>query len=90
MEYIGKGGWISRIDIALDVANNTIFPLSKKWLKSLKIKSLQAERRFNRFDERMLQVTMLGSTVYFGKSRAERRKQGKRLFKSLSGFRAYF
>ncbi len=30
MEYIEeKGGWISRIDIALDIANNTIFPLSK-------------------------------------------------------------
>ncbi len=51
-----KGGWISRIDVALDVANNTIFPLSA--IENLKIESLQArKRRFNRFDERCFRVT---------------------------------
>ncbi len=35
-----KGGWISRIDITLDVANNTIFPLSKM-IESRKSRSLQ-------------------------------------------------
>ncbi len=54
MEYIGekKGGWISRIDIALDVYQTILFfPLSKM-IESSKIMSLQAEKTFNRFDER--------------------------------------
>ena len=49
------------------------------------------KRRFNRFDERDASGNLLGSTVYFGKSRADVGSKGKRLFKSLSqGFRAYF
>ncbi len=43
MEYIGKKtGWISRIDIALDVANN-YFPLSKM-IEKLENQSLQARK----------------------------------------------
>lgn len=72
MEYIGKkGGWISRIDIALDVANNTIFPLSKMIEKLENQEFTSKKRRFNRFDERDASGNLLGSTVYFGKSRAD-------------------
>ncbi len=58
MEYIGKkGGWISRIGIALDVANNTIFPLSKM-IEKLENQSLQAEKgRLTDLMKEMLQVT---------------------------------
>jgi hypothetical protein len=72
MKYIEQnGGWISRIDIALDVANNTIFPLSKMIEKLENQEFTSKKRRFNRFDERDATGNLLGSTVYFGKSRAD-------------------
>lgn len=72
MKYIGENnGWISRIDIALDVANNTIFPLSKMIEKLENQEFTSKKRRFNRFDERDATGNLLGSTVYFGKSRAD-------------------
>ncbi len=64
-----KGGWISsRIDIALDVANNTIFLCLNDW-KVWNQEFTSKKRRFNRFDERDASGNLLGSTVYFGKSR---------------------
>lgn len=72
MKYIEQnGGWISRIDLALDVANNTIFPLSKMIEKLENQEFTSKKRRFNRFDERDAGGNLLGSTVYFGKSRAD-------------------
>ncbi len=62
MEYIGKkGGWISRIDIALwTFASNTIFPLSKMIEKLENQEFTSKKRRFNRFDERSA-GSLLGS-----------------------------
>jgi hypothetical protein len=77
MDYVGKnGGWISRIDIALDVANNTIFPLSQMIKKLENQEFTSKKRRFNRFDERDAAGNLLGSTVYFGKSRADAGSKG--------------
>lgn len=77
INYIRKnGGWVSRIDIALDVADNTIFPLSRMIKKLENQEFTSKKRRFNRFDERDSSGNLLASTVYFGKSRADSGTKG--------------
>lgn len=77
LNYIKKNaGWVSRIDIALDVADNTVFPLSKMIEKLENQEFTSKKRRFNRFDERDASGNLLASTVYFGKSRADSGTKG--------------
>lgn len=77
LNYIRKNsGWVSRIDIALDVADNKVFPLSKMIEKLEKQEFVSKKRRFNRFDERDSSGNLLASTVYFGKSRADSGTKG--------------
>ncbi len=58
MEYIGKkGGWISRIDIALDVYQTILFSLCPTKMIEKRKSRVYKKRRFNRFDEKMLRVT---------------------------------
>lgn len=71
-----NGGWISRLDIALDVADNTVFPLSQMIEKLENQEFTSKKRRFNRFDERDSSGNLLASTVYFGKSRADSGTKG--------------
>lgn len=77
LNYVrNKSGWISRLDIALDVADNTVFPLSKMIEKLENQEFTSKKRRFNRFDERDASGNLLASTVYFGKSRADSGTKG--------------
>lgn len=69
-------GWISRIDIALDVADNTIFSLDYFIKKLEKLEYTSKKRRFNVITEKDGAGNPVGQTVYLGNARADAGSKG--------------
>lgn len=69
-------GWVSRIDIALDIANNTIFPLNYFIKKLEKLEYTSKKRRFNVISEKDGAGNPIGQTVYLGNARADAGSKG--------------
>ncbi len=72
MEYIGKRRvWISRIDAAWTL-QTILFPLCLKWLKNLKNQRVYKQEKDVLTDlMKSASGSLLSSTVYFGKNRAD-------------------
>ncbi len=73
MEYIGKrGGWISRIDIALTLQTILFSPFVCGPIEKLENQEFASKkRRFNRFDERDASGNLLVLLCILVKSRAD-------------------
>lgn len=69
-------GWVSRIDIALDIADNTIFPLNYFIKKLEKLEYTSKKRRFNVISEKDGAGNPVGQTVYLGNARADSGSKG--------------
>lgn len=77
LEYVkNANGWVSRIDIALDVANNTLFPLSYFIKKLENLEFTSKKRRYNVISEKDGAGNPIGQTVYLGNARADAGSKG--------------
>lgn len=77
LEYVkSANGWVSRLDIALDVANNTIFPLDYFIRKLESLEFTSKKRRYNVISEKDGAGNPVGQTVYLGNARADSGSKG--------------
>lgn len=76
LEYVQVFGWVSRIDIALDVADNTLFELDYFIKKLEALEFTSKKRRFNVISEKDGAGHLVGQTVYLGNSRADAGSKG--------------
>lgn len=69
-------GWVSRIDIAMDVADNTVFSLDYFIKKLENLEYTSKKRRFNVISEKDGSGNPVGQTVYLGNARADAGSKG--------------